>query len=447
MKRFLVTTAAILVLLLVCFTGYVQYRKWVSFRTLIHKDATSLIRINVYGIIQSAAIDLIRGGTSPGKKEHGKKEPEEKTGIDLPANVFVYTVKGKAATTLFTSLSINDRKAFERTVRKLLKEPVTDSTNPVYTVIAGLDGQVTIAYNKAIAAIAYSAGREEVLSILTDVLAERNVVPVAESRFSEIKKRTAHIAYMDEHDNHGLLRFKDGRIIAGVFLPVDGLQLPEQTTHPVRSSQSCLNFWLNADLKKMLTGKKWTIDRYTIEGDSLLKYYHGATQLEVKGTVLQKDSIITYGYNDNFEKIAQVELRETAVPQIQAMLRADGSGLYRYLAGQGLIHADSGIVNRAVFPLYQLYVWKTATGLQLGTGKTPPANKQVTDRVCSGLEVDFDQLLRQQQIPMAGKYLQPLKSLSVKAFVESDQLITIDAVLHFDDAHKNAAVLLMDLCK
>lgn len=359
--------------------------------------------------------------------------------------MFLYSVKSKAPATLFTSLAITSVEHFEHTLDKLLKEHTISRNSNNYTTVTAQDGKVTILYNKHIAAIAYSEQKEEVLSVLTDVLLQKNVVTVAESAFKKIKENSDHISYLDNL-NTGTLNFNKGAVVAMAKLKIDGVSLPA-AAHAAQNLQSCLRLWVDVDLHPLLAGKTWSIGTHTIHADSILKYYHNVAQLEVGGTVMQQDSVITYGYNDDFEKVQKVEVRETPVPQIVAFVKADGE-LYNYLHRQGIFNADSGIVNRSVFPLYQLYVSKKPEAIRVSTLKVSASETGiVTDPAFAGLEIDFDKLVKEHRLPVAGKYLQPLKSMSVKATaVKSDQA-TINLSLHFDNARTNAAVLLLRLAE
>jgi hypothetical protein len=59
MKKFLKITAAIVILLLIFFVGMFKYRRYVAEQTLIPKNATSLIKINVDELYKTLASNML----------------------------------------------------------------------------------------------------------------------------------------------------------------------------------------------------------------------------------------------------------------------------------------------------------------------------------------------------------------------------------------------------
>jgi hypothetical protein len=231
MKKFLMTAAAIQVLLLVCFAGYLQYRKWQSFRTYIHKDAATVVRINVYGIITTVLPDYLSRDTKEEQDDGGKGGKSRGSGIELPANLFVYNLRSRNATTLFTSLQINNGEDFEHTLDELLPDHEISRANPACSIATSKDGKLIIAWNKETAALAWSATKEEVITILTAVLGQRDVVRIKESRFKGLTTNSAHMAWLGK-GQEGALNFRKGELLAEGKIILPGLILPAQATHP-----------------------------------------------------------------------------------------------------------------------------------------------------------------------------------------------------------------------
>ncbi|WP_431292332.1 hypothetical protein [Pedobacter sp. P26] len=82
-----------------------------------------MFKINVDELYKTIAVSYIKhpgqysGGDKKGIKE---KIADLNTGLTIPANIYIYTLKGKAENTFFTRLEIADSLAFNRFMLKKL---------------------------------------------------------------------------------------------------------------------------------------------------------------------------------------------------------------------------------------------------------------------------------------------------------------------------------------
>ena len=106
MKKFLKITAAIVLLLLICYFGFFKYRQIQANNVSIPVSTNALLKINVDELYKTIAVSYIKhpnqysGADKKGIKE---KVNDLKTGLKIPANVYIYSLKGKAKTTFFSS--------------------------------------------------------------------------------------------------------------------------------------------------------------------------------------------------------------------------------------------------------------------------------------------------------------------------------------------------------
>jgi hypothetical protein len=114
----------------------------------------------------------------------------------------------------------------------------------------------------------------------------------------------------------------------------------------------------------------YNIKNYSIETDSLLKYYRGYVFAEVGPAISQADTITTYEYDDNFEKVEKQTISAVKVPAIDLTILAD-TGMLQYLQKQQIVTAGMKL-NKEIFPLYNVGIsfegnalhFSTATGKQ-----------------------------------------------------------------------------------
>ncbi len=435
MKKFLGITTAILVLLFVSFWGYVQYQRRASYQTLIPANTRVLIRVDVFGIYKSLIGEYFNREKSSGKNLL--------KGLSVPANVFLFTVKDKQATTLFTTLPIDNPDTFRQHLAQwdTLGQMVT--ITPGITLFTNKTQTLTIAFTATRAAFAYAPGKEQVQQALIDLLQQKNTVMVRNSTFRDIQKQEGHIT-MRSGNHKGSLDFNDGNIALQMDLSTEGLTIPAQVNHWQLQPQDALNLWLYADLKPFLARRVFSIDTFRINGDSLLACQPRGFTFSIGQAVAQTDTVVTYDYNDNFEKVATTSVKKIMAPGMVLHLDADALLLYCYLQQQHCIHTD-GRVNRAVFPLYQLYAGTLPEQLQLSTTQSiSPAGNRIVSGDFFHLSIDFSKLDGQPAFTAIHAYTRRLRQLEARATKGAQQRCTLEATVYFKDKQKHALLQLLD---
>lgn len=435
MKKFLSITTAILVLLFVSFWGYMQYQRHISYQTLIPANTRVLIRVDVFDIYKSMLGEYFN------RKKGRIESPLE--GISIPANIFLFTLKDKQPTTLFTTLPIDNLDTFRRHLSSWDTLGQTIKATPDITIFTNNARTLTIAFTATRAAFAYAAGKEQVQQALIDLLQQKNTVAVRNSAFRDIQKQDGHITQLSG-ENKGSLDFNSGNIALQMDLSVEGLAVPAEVNHRGSQQQDILNLWLYADLKPFLAQQTFGIDTFRINGDSLLASQPKGFTFSIGPPQAQIDTVVTYEYNDDFEKVPTASVKETMAPGIVLNVDANAMSLYRYLQQQHCIGAD-GEVNRSLFPLYQLYAHTSSDQLQLSTSKN---TSPVTGRITSGnffhLFIDFTRLEGQKAFALIPAYTRRFQQLEAKAIKSTQQQCRLEVKLYFKDRQKHALLQLLD---
>jgi hypothetical protein len=414
MKKFLKITAAIVILLLIFFVGMFKYRRYVAEQTLIPKNATSLIKINVDELYKTLASNMLG---NPGyyfksdfKKDTSNKPDKFNNGLKIPASLYFYTIERKSGI-YFSRFEVKNVNDFENALRNLMHLEITKKTEGLNIAKSKL-GNVVIYYNSKSAAISLSVKVENVDKELMDILNQKNFVKAIDSKFKYASKSVQHIAFETalhqgsfDFDN-GVVNFND-LVIADQLIPTN--------THSNRghNKNTIASLWLNADFKNV-THRAFKTKNFSIEADSVLKYYKGSIDFDWSSIIQQTDSIVTYDYNDDFEKVAKISLQKRDVPQFSIAINADASGLKNYLAKQKIINLDSNQVNKSAFPLYQVFVESDQQNLYLGTKRQMSfKNESVPSPDFFYFFVNFEKLNKQSNMGQLGSYLTPYKTLNI----------------------------------
>lgn len=438
MKKFLSITTAILVLLFVSFWGYIQYQRDASYKTHIHKDVAMLARVDVYDIYKSLLSDYF--------KIKKRKQESFLGGLGIPANIFVFTLNNKQATTLFTSFPLEDPGELDRSLKQHAAawEPVDGAASGV-NMKRSPDGKWTIAYNADVLAMAYSPSRENITEALSDLVLKKNTVMVNASRLSGIKEQEGHITFTDGNYK-GSINFDKGEIDAFAEIPAKGWNITTKAQHREPAKEGALYMWCYSLPEILFAHKTFTTGAGPLSGDSLLAAGLKGFELEITDPVLQQDSVVTYEYNDDFEKVATVTVKENKVPGLHAFISADPVLLGNYLQQSNMVSADSGLVNPALFPLYKLYAGTRQSGILLSTLKGNVAEPAgLTSPEIFNLYINFDRLKAQPEFALLQQYVQPFTILDIRGTCPDGSLIQAKGKLYLKNKSTNALLQLLQI--
>jgi hypothetical protein len=446
MKTTKIRLAAIIVLLLVFFMSYLQLRQYNSYRIPIHNKADVIIKINVEGIYKKLALDLISHPFYYSNKEKGEKTDENKkgNGVEIPANVFLYSVSAKSASTFFCSLPVTDTVIFKSFIIEKLH--ISSLKKISATMFSGTskDGKLTVAYTADNMAIAYSVRREKVLDILTDILNRKNVLPVSDIKIKKLKQVSNDVDYVSS-TGFGSMNFKNGEINLSAEITSDSFfMIGKKITHRQFSAESTMKMWLNAPIHNQIKNTVLSVKNYTFQTDSLLKDYKGYLDAEWLNTITQTDSVITYDYNDNFEKVEKLSTAQVQVPGITISLKTNAEPLLKYLKDQNAIKNDHA-VNKQLFPLYSVYSSKSAGYLQFSTKKGDGSTaKEESSDYFFFLEINFDKIRSQNQFPLLNSYIGNSSLLTAKAKKIKAKTILIESSIDLKNKEVNSLPQFLD---
>lgn len=413
MKKILKISAAIIILLLISVYGYLQFREYRSYQNKIHKDAGLVFKINLDGIFQTMSADFI---SNPGYYlSEGKKEGSSPRGISLPANIFVYTLRSKSAGTYFCTLPVADSAALEPYLKRVFKlKTFLRNANGTITG-SSADQKLTMIYNANSLAMAYSFKKEAVMGILNDLLEQKNMMDPRAPEMVALKKATGHLSW-NFNEYSGKINFKDGQALVDCTFPISDLGIPGQTGY--RNSfakDAALKVWLNAGLTAFLAHQEFNFKNFNLQSDSLLKSYGAYVSLELGKNITQQEPVITYEYNDDFEKVAQTTLKATAVPHLKLSFGGNPDLMLKYLKMKNIIN-DTNQLNKELFPLYQVFSSRKDDGWQLSTKE---GDNFQTELIRSPYffyaAADFNRIKAQKQFPLLNSYLEPFTHLTLTA--------------------------------
>ncbi|MGJ8591536.1 MAG: hypothetical protein ACSHXF_03250 [Aquaticitalea sp.] len=414
MKTFLKRAAIGIVVLLLILVGVLIYRNTVSYKNVIHKDANSIVKIRVDAIGRAIVWDAFKNPSyyyqNQNEKDSIDDDDKLEKGFQLPANVFLFTIKGKSVSTLFTSFNISNSDNFKAYLSSDFNMEKAYKIGNIQ-VSKNKDGNILAAYTDKQCVLVYNPKKESVDTVFEDVLIKNNTLKSGDDLFDIAKDATSHINYVSLDDRVSI-NFKRGlAIVEGYVAISDNVTFPKQTLYPEFSEGSSLKFYLNALSSK--SNETITFNDFKIETDSINSHYKGNFSIEIANTTLQNNTIVTYEYNDDFEKVETKLLSEKQVPEITLQLSADSQKMLQYLRNEHILKENK--LNPELFPLYQVRVDSTSFGLNASTNLNHQINiKKISHDAFFELQIDFEKLKQQNHFPILNPYFEKFLNLDVK---------------------------------
>lgn len=400
-------------MLLISVYGYLQFREYRSYQNKIHKEAGLIFKFNLDGIFRSMSADFFSDPVYYLKES--KKEGSGARGISLPANIFVYTLRSKSAGTYFCTLPVADSATLRSYLSRVFKIKNFESARTGTMTGTSADQKLSVVYDANNLAIAYSFKKESVTAVLNDLLEQKNMMDPAAPEMVALKKTKGHLSW-NFRDFSGNLNFRDGQVLADGTFPLSELEIPEQTGY--RNSfakDASLKIWLNAGLSTALAHQDFNFKRFSLQSDSLLKSYAGYISLELGKNVTQQESVVTYEYNDDFEKVAQTKLKATAVPHLKLSFSGDPGHALNYLKGKNIID-QSNQLNKELFPLYQVFSSRQNNAWQLSTKEDDDfRNGFIKSPYFFFAEADLARIKKQKQFPLLNSFIAVLTHFKLTA--------------------------------
>ncbi|WGD35867.1 hypothetical protein [Olleya sp. YS] len=442
-KKIVIRAAIIISVLLLLFKGFLMYRNYASYQDVIHENANNIIKVKIDKTIQTVAFNAIANPSfyfrkSP-KTDTLDTEKKAGKGFSIPANLFVYTIKNKLPTTFFTSFKLSDSSNFKN---HLISDFKVDNfkTSKGYTIATNNNQKVLIAFNNKQCVMAYNPSKENINDVFTDLLINNKTLSKSDEKWTKLKDANSHINYVTKNNNL-YLDFNSGDItISGnLELPVF-LNVPRTYTGARFSKEASAT--LNLNLFSTIKHVSFDYEGAEIEVDSLNEYYKGHVALEIVNTTTQTDSVISYEYNDDFEKIETKTLVKKEVPEINLQLTSNGSKLYNYLEGMSII--QDGLLSKKLFPLYQFKVDTTSANLIASTNLNKTLHfETVNNNSVLDLKIDFKKLEQQNHFPMLNSYFKKLLSFQTIGTFNKDETIEIQGKVQLKNKDINALAQLI----
>lgn len=428
MKRFGKVILIFIALFTIAYFGYKELNRTSSLLGKVHVDADSAIKIGIHDIKETLVLDALTAPLFYYEQAKFSESDEEETadkGINLsPYNLILFTVPD-VENTFFGTLEIKDSEAFEAYIaQELVKKSATveEAPNLDYRFAKIEKSKIILAWNteQLVFALALDPKPESLHTIFKDVLNDGKTISDGEhSLITTLADYDNHVVFANSSDNI-TLDFEDGKaLIAGNILTGTPQRFPSEISIDSIADTSFM-MYLDADFENALNKEKIV---KTLESVSFFQKNglnvtecadrtNGFLSLAIAGTTKQLDTVITYAYDDNFEKVEELSLQERQVPKARITLGGEDQSLKEYLIAQRAIDSN-GIFKP--FPLYKLYVKDDLKNTVFDTFEGDAIIKGQRSSNFFGCRIDFRKLTNDLDVPRLRPYVADLNEMRVFA--------------------------------
>lgn len=441
MKKFLKITAVIVILLLVFYFGFFKYRQIQANKVVIPAATETLFKINIDELYKTLAVSYLKhpsqyAGTD--KKSIREKIADLNTGLTIPANIYIYSLKGKAKNALFARLEIADSLAFNSFILKKLALIKKDAH-----FFQSADSTFCLLFNKKTVSMAFTSTKEPARNILQELLEQKNMVKIKDSKFAQITNLSDHLSFQNA-GNLSKINFRDGRIDFTSEFENKWIEPAAKPTHRMLNPESTISMWLNGKIKPDLIKKNNNVSPSILSKESFFRFYKDYIDFEWTKTITQVDTIVGYEYNENFEQVEKKILQDRKIPSIAINLTADDQAVGNYLKSLGVLDQSTGKISSLMIPLYQTYFKGNNGNVLLTTVRdAKPDLKRASSPDFFYFKLDFKKLIKQTSIPLIADKFGTFSQLEIKAKSTGKDKIKMESELLFLNQDANALIQLL----
>lgn len=291
--------------------------------------------------------------------------------IDIPKSILCYRTSKENNTWYSSEMNVKNVSKLEQHLSHNDLIPSENDGEKIYTfenkyVILN-DGKVRLAYSSLQSDITGSVDTE------LGYLSKGHPI------FDALNNSTSDATYTDADGQNLSLDFESGSInINGQYqLSALGSSTKETTTNGIGGLSARLD--VAKSLALLSNDQKNKFSNFTkLNLDSLKQNWDGSINATFQEFTLSIDTIKTYDYDDDFNKIEIKKIDQTIAPNYNIRLGMSEEGVF-YMKRKNAIVEQDGADILAIMPLAKTYCRSDNDGLYLSTSNTDMTDSKVSD--------------------------------------------------------------------
>ncbi len=364
----------ILVSIVLLIFGYFRYNPTLDYKDKIPQTAETVIQVNLREIEYGLVMDFFRNplsyksGSETKKKDTLSKSKSFYKCVNIPVNTFFYTNKTIFENCFISSFfNLKDEVSIKKIFKKEKYKKVVYSEVNVYQ-----KGNLFFALKENQLVCFFKTGKINVASIVAAVFANTEYLDVNNSLITKLKKSNSSITIVTLKNDFIAFDLNAGFLeVNGQFNKEFNAVLPNESKSFGDSLLINVSGKLNTTIvKDNLTDshkvkfKKWT----TLSLDSILNSWNGDLSFNLASFNQKTDTIITYEYDDDFNKIEKKSIAKNTIPLATLVVEDNQSKLKNYLLSKNVVQEIEGEDILAIMPLFKTVVFNQKNNLWITSG-------------------------------------------------------------------------------
>ncbi len=387
-KRILYIIGSISIILAIIYL--LRYKTGNDISHNIPSDAVAVVNINLRNLEHHLLMDILKHPLEYIKTEPSKNKDKSSfkfyKAVEIPRNLILYTKNNNYSTWFSEPLLLTDKEGLLSNLsrKKFKKVKVRDvlvyKRDNFYVFVE--DEYISLCFSAE--SIVHAVSFYEVKSTLLD--SESDLFKQLEKTRNDLVFVTNNGTLIKGDFVNGAIDFK-GIIKSNLFNTVmtntnEGLIGFDVNINKNNSFYQSFTNTVNRDKFAKVT---------QLSFDSIQTYWNGNLHFRLRNFTKQRDTIKTYEYDDDFNKIEKIAIQEDIVPDFAMRLETNNS-LKNYLINQNALQIVDGDAIFTTFPLAKIYI--TTADSKIGLYTKSGINKSINS---SKFNLHFDIKAYQKQ--------------------------------------------------
>lgn len=305
-------------------------RKNKALHQYVHPNSQAIMSVSLDDLLLDNIDQLFKRRTADSvASDHGLLDIASwwSAGIGIPAQIHFFTLNDNPLT-FFTIQKIKDIEKWETFVKEHMTDTIqiiTPSGQPLS--FAHLSSGVSTMYDDQYLLLRIAISKQHADNEMSAIWGEKNTwMYVSNFPASPAENQKAHVVY--RHTDGTLQLFADltkGHItLAGDWQLDSNIPTRVQVRVPKVGDHSFLAFWSDLPLAETPFITRFLSSFADIEPDRLLDNSHGYVDLFMSADMTtQRDTVIVYDYDEDFNAIEKKEIQEVTVPNIESVWKGN----------------------------------------------------------------------------------------------------------------------------
>ena len=384
----------ILLLVTVVIIYLFRYKQALDFDHKVPTTATSVVHVNLRQIEHHVLIDFFENPFSYIGFESRKKEDKISflDEVVIPKNVLFFTSDSLYQNNWISSrLKIKGKAKLPEYLLSQKFEKNTRDTIDFYSknrlVLAVHKKELTIAFKK-------NAG-SNIEALLLSTFKENQFFTDKSDFLQPLLKSKADVTFIDRSKAFAELNFKEGLLeFKGtlsadfdLFLTHDNSKITYTSLVLLSGRVNKKSSFFNAILSEENVSKFNNLTKLSL--DSVFHKWNGKLNLNLQSIESRVDTIVTYEYDDDFNKVAVQSTQDVVIPDVNLEIETEvHRNLFSYLTDNNAIQIVENDTLFTLFPLYKLHAHNVQGNLNISADES--ANLKNTEKKTSKLHAYFN---------------------------------------------------------